>query len=203
MRTGKEPRTPAMRIVAGYSPPVPRQVVRVGRCVPCGLNLPSATIRIGRRSCSAPEDGGSTAPHKRSPQPRTLVRPTAEQCSDQHLYRVETRLPSRRRRHHAGRGVTRGTSSFHRHSTTVPQTLIIVVTLSDTRRSNMVPPAGFEPALPPPETGRPRDRLRLPVSYLGFLFASCVSGDLHHAVVRSTRHSTTGVLSGRPCGAST
>src|SRR5207248_3287996 len=54
----------------------------------------------------------------------------------------------------------------------------------------VVPPAGFEPALPPPETGRSRDRGRLPLSYLGFLFASCVSGGLRCPVVRSTRHPT-------------
>ena len=60
-----------------------------------------------------------------------------------------------------------------------------------------VPPAGFEPALPPPEAGRRRDRRRLPGSYLRFLFAFCVSGALSWAVVRSTRHSTASVLSGR------
>jgi hypothetical protein len=61
----------------------------------------------------------------------------------------------------------------------------------------MVPPAGFEPAPPPPETGRSRDRRRLVVSYLGFLFASCVFGGLLCAVVGSTRHSTMTVLIGR------
>jgi hypothetical protein len=64
-------------------------------------------------------------------------------------------------------------------------------------RSSAVPPAGFEPALPPPEAGRFRDRGRLLASYLRFLFASCVSGGLPRPVVRSTRHPTTSVLIGR------
>jgi hypothetical protein len=68
-----------------------------------------------------------------------------------------------------------------------------------------VPPAGFEPALPPPETGRSRDRGRLLASYLGFLFAFCVSVCHTYAAVRSTRHSTGSVLTGRvrglPCSA--
>ena len=68
---------------------------------------------------------------------------------------------------------------------------------SNNRRSQVVPPAGFEPALPPPEAGRSRDRERLRASYLGFLFASCVSDGLLCFVVRSTRHSTTSVLIGR------
>ena len=66
-----------------------------------------------------------------------------------------------------------------------------------TAGQSVVPPAGFEPALPPPETGRCRDRGRLLATYLGFLFASCVSGDLRCAVVRSTGHSTASVLIGR------
>ena len=78
--------------------------------------------------------------------------------------------------------------------------LFIMVTLSDTTRSSVVPPAGFEPALPPPEAGRSRGRGRVLGSYLGFLFASCVPGGLLWAVVRSTRHSTTNVLSGRVRG---
>src|SRR5688572_11358294 len=61
----------------------------------------------------------------------------------------------------------------------------------------VVPPAGFEPALPPPETGRLRDRGRLRTSYVGFLFASCVSDALRRAVVRSTGDSTLSVLIGR------
>ena len=61
----------------------------------------------------------------------------------------------------------------------------------------VVPPAGFEPALPPPETGRSRDGRRLQAFYLGFLFASCVSGGRLCAEVRSTRHSTPTVLCGR------
>jgi hypothetical protein len=68
---------------------------------------------------------------------------------------------------------------------------------SNHRRPELVPPAGFEPALPPPETGRCRDHARLSVSYLGFLFASCVSGGRLRAVVRSTKHSTMTVLIGR------
>jgi hypothetical protein len=68
---------------------------------------------------------------------------------------------------------------------------------SNNRRSQVVPPAGFEPALPPPEAGRSRDRGRLPAFYLGFLFASCVSGGLLCAVVRSTRHPTPSVLIGQ------
>ena len=47
----------------------------------------------------------------------------------------------------------------------------------------VVPPAGFEPALPPPEAGRSRDPRRLLAFYLGFLCASCASGDLFCAVV--------------------
>jgi hypothetical protein len=78
----------------------------------------------------------------------------------------------------------------------VVQRLFIAVTLSGTCRSDVVPPAGFEPALPPPEAGRSRDRGRFPASYLGFLFASCVSGVLLCAAVRSTRDSTTNVLIG-------
>jgi hypothetical protein len=62
---------------------------------------------------------------------------------------------------------------------------------------NVVPPVGFEPTPPPPETGRPRGRGRPRVSYLGFLFAFCVSGALLCAVVRSTRHSTANVHLGR------
>jgi hypothetical protein len=61
----------------------------------------------------------------------------------------------------------------------------MAVTLSYMRRSNMVPPAGFEPALPPPETGRSRDRGGLSASYQGFLFASCVFDARLGAVVRS------------------
>jgi hypothetical protein len=60
----------------------------------------------------------------------------------------------------------------------------------------VVPPAGFEPALPPPEGGRSRDRPRLPASYLGFLFALCVSGDFQCPVVRSTSHPKTEIVSG-------
>src|SRR4051794_40196452 len=71
------------------------------------------------------------------------------------------------------------------------------VTKSDNCRSSVVPPAGFEPALPPPEAGRSPDRRLLPVSYLGFLFAFCVSDGLRCAVVGSTGHSTTTVLIGR------
>jgi hypothetical protein len=67
-------------------------------------------------------------------------------------------------------------------------------------RHHNVPPAGFEPAPPPPEAGRCRDRRSLPASYLGFLFAARVSGALPCAVVRSTRHSTTSVLKGRDGG---
>src|SRR3954467_4859666 len=63
-------------------------------------------------------------------------------------------------------------------------------------RSQVVPPAGFEPALPPPETGRPNDPRSLLAAYLGLLFAFCVSGDLRCPVVRSTSHPTTSVLSG-------
>src|SRR5689334_9522921 len=44
----------------------------------------------------------------------------------------------------------------------VLQRLFIVVTLSDTCRSSMVPPAGFEPALPPPEGGALSPELRGP-----------------------------------------
>src|SRR5689334_22559982 len=61
-------------------------------------------------------------------------------------------------------------------------------------------PRQFEPALPPPEAGRSRDRRRLLAPYLGLLFASCVSGALLRAVVRSTRHSTRSVLIGRVRG---
>jgi hypothetical protein len=66
----------------------------------------------------------------------------------------------------------------------------MAVTLSDTCRSSVVPPVGFEPTPPPPEAGRCRDRRGSWTSYLGFLFASCVSGEPLCAVVRSTRHST-------------
>jgi hypothetical protein len=79
----------------------------------------------------------------------------------------------------------------------VLQTLFNIVTLSYTCRSSVVPPAGFEPALPPPEAGRCRDRGRLLASYLGFLFAFCVSDALRCAVVGSTGHSTATVLIGR------
>ena len=40
--------------------------------------------------------------------------------------------------------------------------LFIMVTLSDTTRSSVVPPAGFEPALPPPEGGALSPELRGP-----------------------------------------
>jgi len=73
----------------------------------------------------------------------------------------------------------------------------MAVTLSDTCRSSVVPPLGFEPTPPPPETGRSRDRRRLSASYHGLLFASCVSGCLPCPVVRSTSHPTWNVLIGR------
>ena len=60
--------------------------------------------------------------------------------------------------------------------------------------SQVVPPAGFQPALPPPEAGRPRDRQRLRVPHLGFLFAIRVSGGLPCAVVESTRDSRTEIV---------
>src|SRR6185312_14557575 len=46
-----------------------------------------------------------------------------------------------------------------------------------------VPPAGFEPALPPPEAGRCRDRRSLVVPYLGLLFAFLVFACLPCPVV--------------------
>ena len=58
------------------------------------------------------------------------------------------------------------------------------------RRTCAVPPAGFEPALPPPEAGRTRDRQRPQTSYLTFRLASCVCVGLAGAAVRSTRRST-------------
>ena len=93
-------------------------------------------------------------------------------------------------------GTERGMSSFHIHPTEPCHSLFIVVTLSDIPRSNIVPPAGFEPALPPPEVGGSRDRGGLLASYLGFLFASCVSDGLLCAVVRSTSDSTPKIVSG-------
>src|SRR4051794_7834970 len=63
-----------------------------------------------------------------------------------------------------------------------------------------VPRVGFEPKPPPPEAGRSRDPGSLLAFYLGSLFAALVSGDLLCAVVRSTRHSTAGVLSGQVRG---
>src|SRR3712207_9032063 len=74
------------------------------------------------------------------------------------------------------------------------------MTLSNKARPSVVPPAGFEPALPPPATGTTHDRPRLPASYLGLLFASCVTDGLPRSVVRSTRHSTPSVLPGRARG---
>ena len=93
--------------------------------------------------------------------------------------------------------MVRGMSSFHIHPTEPCQSLFITATLSYIPRSSVVPPAGFEPALPPPETGRYRDRGNLMASYLGFMFASCVFRRLLCGVVRSTRHSTMNVLIGQ------
>src|SRR6476661_11235132 len=47
---------------------------------------------------------------------------------------------------------------FHESASNLVQT----VTLSDTCRSSVVPPAGFEPALPPPEGGALSPELRGP-----------------------------------------
>src|SRR5688572_18453025 len=66
------------------------------------------------------------------------------------------------------RGTARGMSSSHPHPTEAGPRLFTEVTLSYTARSSAVPPAGFEPALPPPETGRPRDRGRLLAPYRAF-----------------------------------
>ena len=159
----------------------------------CGREIPQRTLR----RCRAP-------PHRAVFLSLEFLPPArvAEylQALDRHISASSGSCRVDRTLRIADRGTERGMSSFHIHPTEPCQSLFIVVTLSDIPRSNMVPPAGFEPALPPPETGRSRDRGRLLASYLGFLFASCVSGGLLCAVVRSTRHSTTSVLSGRVRG---
>ena len=149
----------------------------------------------GVEYCSVVEYNWSTAPHRRSNPPRTPPRRRSDRASScgnvagvawlGHVslkINVESVVDS-----------TRATIE----STRPPNRTTHPDTESDKRRSEVVPPAGFEPALPPPETGRTRDRRRLLASYLGFVFASCVSGGLPRAVVRSTRHSTPSVLIGR------
>ena len=119
------------------------------------------------------------------------------QCADQCFHGFRGRRSASSTPSNPRRGAGRGMSSSHKAFHEGASELFIAVTLSDMCRSTLVPPAGFEPALPPPEAGRSRDRGRLPVSYLGFLFALCVSDVLRCAVVGFTGHSTIAVLSGR------
>ena len=143
---------------------------------------------------------GEHRPRRSGPEPRIVAAHRllpARFSALTSAFRVSTAVDRLAHRWGPSRGAVRGMVRSTNHSTRACQTLFMAVTLSDTCRSSVVPPAGFEPALPPPETGRSRDRRRPPASYLGFLFASCVSGGLLCPVVRSTRHPTASVLIGR------
>jgi len=143
-----------------------------------------------------PESTWSTAPRRRSNRPRTSPTLTpGTTCLQKRDKWVAARTPrcAAEDRH----GTDRGFNSCHIESTRAANRTNRAGAESDNRRSQVVPPAGFEPALPPPETGRSRDRGGLLAFYLGFVFASCDSGGPWCAVVRSTRHSTPSVLSGR------
>ncbi len=64
-------------------------------------------------------------------------------------------------------------------------------------KTTYVPPAGFEPALPPPEAGSLRALRRPPVSYQGLSRVSRVRGVLRVSVVHPTSHPTNPDASGR------
>ena len=115
----------------------------------------------------APEPHKAHAEHrpKRAVFPSLEFLPRAREVG--YLRALERRIPASLgqlsgRPHAEGRdrGTERGMSSFHIHPTKPCQRLFILVTLSDICRSNVVPPAGFEPALPPPEGGALSPELR-------------------------------------------
>ena len=171
---------------------------------PAAAPHPGSTARsrtVTRRrwgALAAPRATRSTAPQKRSStsnavagRQRVLERLTWEIC----------RSP-RRRAEVVLRGRSTWSGSWNEF---VPRIIPRGRQTGHSARSLKVIIAGQ--AWCPRQDSNLRSRLRRPVdlviagrllaSYLGFLFASCVSGGLPCAVVRSTRHSTATVLIGR------
>ena len=104
----------------------------------------------------------STAPRRRSNRPRTSPTLRTRDC----LLAAETRqlaaAMTSRSATEDRRGTDRGFNSCHIESTRPANRTSRTGAESDNCRSSVVPPAGFEPALPPPEGGALSPELRGP-----------------------------------------